>query len=64
MTTTQTLTEWRVTFAHHWATVTTHIQARDEVDAVVLAENLLTDYYDWDLSRFSAEANNDNEVTQ
>lgn len=63
MSTTQTLTEWRVTFAHDWATVTTYIQARDEDDAITLADNLLTDYYGWDLSRFSAEANNDNEVT-
>jgi len=62
-TTPQTLTNWTVTFAHHWVTLTTHIQARDEDDAVTLADNLLTDYYGWDLSGFSAEANNDNEVT-
>lgn len=60
---TTTQTEWRVTFAHDWVTLTTYVQAHDEDDAVSQAATLLKDYYEWDLSRFSAEANNDNEVT-
>ena len=45
-----------VTFVGDYATITTSVEASNEDSAVVLAENLLTDYYDWDMSAFGGEA--------
>jgi hypothetical protein len=47
---------WVVTFIGDYATITTSVQAQDEDDAIVLAENVLTDYYDLDMSGFGGEA--------
>jgi hypothetical protein len=45
-----------VTFVGDYATITTCVEASNEDSAIVLAENMLTDYYDWDMSAFGAEA--------
>lgn len=47
---------WNVHFVGHYAVITTTVEAHSEDDAITLAENLLTDYYDWDLSKWGAEA--------
>ena len=47
---------WNITFVGDYAVITTTVEALNEDDAIVLAENLLTDYYDWDLSKWGAEA--------
>ena len=43
-------TFWNVTFSHTWATITTTVAAISSDDAIVLAENLITDQYDLDVS--------------
>jgi len=45
-----------VTFVGDYATITTSVEAANEDSAIVLAENMLTDYYDWDMSAFGGEA--------
>lgn len=45
-----------VVFTGDYATITTSVEAANKDSAIVLAENLLTDYYDWDMSAFGAEA--------
>jgi hypothetical protein len=49
-------TYWNVTFVGDYAVITATVEARDENDAIALAADLLTDFYGWDLSRFSTEA--------
>ena len=46
--------QWRITFIGDYAVVTVNVEASYE-DAITLAENLLVDYYDWDMSRFQTE---------
>ena len=52
MTTTKTpqRTLWNVTFSHDWASITTTVAALNADDAIVLAENLITDTYELDIS--------------
>jgi len=45
---------WRVTFVGDYATIITTVEGTKD-DAQTLAENMLTDYYDWDLSRWVGE---------
>lgn len=52
----ETMRLWQVTFAGDYAVITTRIEARDEDDAITLANDLLVDYYDLELARFRAEA--------
>jgi hypothetical protein len=57
-----TATWWNVVFIDYYATITTRIAAIDENDAISLANNLLTDYYDIDLDRWQAEADDTGEI--
>ena len=49
-------TYWNVTLAGDYAVITAIVEAHNETDAITLAGDMLTDYYGWNLSRFSAEA--------
>lgn len=54
MTTPRTL--WNVMFTDNWITITTTVAAIDPDDATVLAQNLIRDYHDIDVSYWSATA--------
>jgi hypothetical protein len=45
---------WRVTFVGDYATIITTVESIEN-DAATLAENMLTDYYDWDISGWDTE---------
>ena len=45
---------WRVTFIGDYATIITTVESIEN-DAATLAENMLTDYYDWDMSGWDTE---------
>jgi hypothetical protein len=45
---------WIVTFIGDYATITTTVEGTRD-DAPTLAENMLTDYYGWDLSDWVGE---------
>ena len=45
---------WNVIFIGDYATITTTVEGREE-EAIVLAENMLNDYYDFDLSDWETE---------
>ena len=45
---------WNVIFIGDYATITTTVEGREE-EAIVLAENMLNDYYDFDLSDWGTE---------
>lgn len=45
---------WNVIFIGDYATITTTVKGREE-EAIVLAENMLNDYYDFDLSDWETE---------
>jgi len=49
-------TLWRVTFVGDYAVIIAHVEAHTDDDAITLAGDMLTDFYGWDLSRFSTEA--------
>jgi len=57
MTTTETpqRTLWNVMFSGTYATITTTVAALNADDAIVLADNLIRDYYDIDVSRWSVD---------
>lgn len=48
------LGRWRITFIGDYATITTVVDGLYD-EAIVLAENMLTDYYGWDLSNWQTE---------
>lgn len=54
MTTPRTL--WNVMFTDTWITITAHVTAISADDATVLADNLIRDLYDIDVSTWSATA--------
>jgi len=45
---------WRITFIGDYATITTVVEGLYD-EAIVLAENMLNDYYDFDLSDWETE---------
>lgn len=45
---------WSVTFIGDYATITTTVESLYD-EAITLAENMLTDYYGWDLSKWKTE---------
>lgn len=45
---------WRITFIGDYATITTVVDGFYD-EAIVLAENMLNDYYDFDLSDWETE---------
>jgi hypothetical protein len=51
---------WRVTFIGDFATIIATVESVED-DAVTLAENMLTDYYGWDLSHWRTEVESPNE---
>ena len=52
----ETVPVWSVTFAHNYAVITATVTAHTAEEAETEATNLLTDYYGWDLTRFTVEA--------
>jgi TnpA family transposase len=58
---TQQRTFWNVTFSDTYATITTTVAAIGADDAVVLAENLIRDYYDIDVSRWMTDTDDTTE---
>lgn len=63
MTTTETPTRtlWNVTFSHTYATITTTVAALNADDAIVLADNLIRDYYDLDVSSWWSDTDDTTE---
>jgi len=53
----QKLDTYTVNFAGDYATVTVTVNAIDFDDAQTLAENMINDYYGWNLTQFRAETN-------
>ena len=49
-------TFWKVMFTDTWITITAHVTAINADDATVLADNLIRDLYDIDVSTWSATA--------
>ena len=45
---------WRITFIGDYATITTTVDSQYD-EAIVLAENMLADYYGFDLSNWQTE---------
>ena len=54
--TTPPRTLWNVMFTDTWITITAHVTAISADDATVLADNLIRDLYDIDVSTWSATA--------
>ena len=54
-------TYWNVSFSHDFATITTRVAALNADDAIVLAMNLITDYYDLDVSRWWSDTDDTTE---
>jgi hypothetical protein len=48
-------TLWNVMFLDTYAIITTTVAALNADDAIVLANNLITDHYDIDVSRWSVD---------
>jgi hypothetical protein len=48
---------YTVNFTGDYATVTVTVNAIDDDDAQTLAENLINDYYGWDLTKWQVETN-------
>ena len=63
MTTTETpqRTFWNVMFSDTYATITTTDAALNADDAIVLADNLIRDYYDIDTTRWSVDTDDTTE---
>jgi len=63
MTTTKTpqRTLWNVTFSHDYASITTTVAALNADDAIVLAENLITDTYELDISYWWSDTDDTSE---
>lgn len=53
----QELDTYTVNFTGDYATVTVTVNAIDDNDAQTLAENLINDYYGWDLTKWQVETN-------
>lgn len=53
----QKLKTYTVNFTNDYATVTVTVNAIDDDDAQTLAENLINDYYGWDLKKWQVETN-------
>lgn len=51
----QNLDTYTVNFTHDYATITATVNARNDNDAETLAENMLVDYYGFDLGKWSVE---------
>lgn len=51
----QQLDTYTVNFSHDYVTVTATVNAQDDEDARSLAENLINDYYSWDLTTWQAD---------
>ena len=54
-------TYWNVSFSDTWATITTTVSAISDDDAIALAANFICDYYNIDVDRWSAEADDTNQ---
>ncbi len=48
----QNLDTYTVNFTHDYATISTTVKANDDNDAISLAENMLIDYYNFDLTKW------------
>lgn len=53
----QKLDTYTVNFTGDYATITITVNAIDDNDAQTLAENLINDYYGWDLTKWGVETN-------
>ena len=54
-------TFWNVMFSDTYATITTTVAALNADDAIVLADNLIRDYYDIDTTRWSVDTDDTTE---
>lgn len=51
----QNLDTYTVNFCHDYATITATVNARNDSDAETVAENMLVDYYGFNLGKWSVE---------